>query len=295
MLSRPQGTPERVWSLVAGLTALGGEAKRSAFDELLNPGYSKDGMPVRAKESLAADAVGAAVSLGLIDAGRDKASLVSDVRLNDLPAFADYVHDRLALLKSGETDSAILDAYSWLGAESDKQGGLSWIYDLGREEFADKANAALVGEDEDGRLINTTKVVPWRRWLAFIGLGVPLPLPNTPNFPSPTARIARELERAAIEPGTTMPAEAFLTLLAGRMPYLDRGRLFAQACQRIGHSPSPRRLSPMLSVALRDLHDDGVIELLLSGDASDHVRLAEDAAHVVDAFTAVCVFRAKLA
>jgi hypothetical protein len=183
-----------------------------------------------------------------------------------------------------------LDAYSWLAAESDRQRGLGWIYDLGREQFADDANAALVGEDDDGRLMNTTKVVAWRRWLAFIGLGVPIPIPNTVDFPTPTARLARELERAGISPGTVMPAEQFLTLLAGRMPYLDRGRLFAQACQRIGHRPSGQRLSPLLSVALRDLHDDGILRLTLSGDASTHIQLAEDPATSVDAFTAVIIF-----
>ena len=167
---------------------------------------------------------------------------------------------------------------------------MGWIYDLGREQFADNANAALVGEDDDGRLMNTTKVVAWRRWLAFIGLGVSIPIPHTPDFPTPTARLARELERAAIAPGTTMPAEQLVTFLAGRMPYLDRGRLFAQACQRIGHLPSSRRLSPLLSIALRDLHDDGTLKLTLSGDASTHVQLALDPAHTIDSFTAVSIF-----
>ena len=198
-------------------------------------------------------------------------------------------------MKSGETDLAILEAYSWLAAESDRQGGLGWLYDLGREQFADNANAALVGEDDDGRLMNTTKVVAWRRWLAFMGLGVLIPIPNTPDFPTPTARLARELERAAISPGTVMPAEQFLTLLAGRMPYLDRGRLFAQACQRIGHTPSTRRLSPLLSVALRDLHDDGTLKLTLSGDASTHIQLVPDfAGYSIDAFTAVSIFPVKV-
>lgn len=231
VLSSPQGTPERVWSLVAGLAALGTECDRETFDALLNPGYTKDGLLVRAKDTLAANALGAASSLDLVEAGRDKAVLTARVNLEDVSAFADYVHDRLSSLKPGETNSAILDAYSWLAAESDRQGRLGWIYDLGREQFADEANAALIGDGDDGRLMNTTKVVAWRRWLAFLGLGVPIPIPNTPDFPTPTARLARELGRVGISPGTVTPAEEFLTLLATHMPYLDRGRLFAQACQ----------------------------------------------------------------
>ena len=66
VLSSPQGTPERVWSLVAGLVALGGETDRETFDALLNPGYVKDGEQVRAKDTLAANALGAASSLGVV-------------------------------------------------------------------------------------------------------------------------------------------------------------------------------------------------------------------------------------
>jgi hypothetical protein len=293
VLSSPQGTPERVWSLVAGLAALGGECDRQTFDALLNPGYRKDGVLVHAKDTLAANALGVASSLGLVEAGRDKAVLTEGLNLVNAMAFADYVHDHLSSLKSGDTDAAILEAYSWLAAESDRRGGLGWIYDLGREQFADEANAALVGQDDDGRLMNTTKVVAWRRWLAFMGFGVAIPIPNAPDYPSPTARLARELERAGISSGTVMNAEQFLTLLACRMPYIDRGRLFAQACHRIGHAPSRQRLSPLPSVALRDLHDDGMLKLMLSGDASTHVRLAEDPAPGVEAFTAVRIFQVE--
>lgn len=293
VLSSPQGTPERVWSLVAGLSALGGECEREVFDALLNPGYTREGSLVQAKDTLAGNALGAASSLGLIEAGREKATLAAGLEFADSTALADFVHDRLSLLKTGETDSPILEAYAWLAAESDRKGGIGWIFELGREQFADAANTALVGEDDDGRLMNTTKVVAWRRWLLFLGLGTQLPVSNVPDFPSPTARLLRELERAN-SLGTSMPAEQFLTVLSSRMPYLDRGRLFIQACERIGHTPSHRRLSPFLSIALRDLHEEGALKLNLSGDASSHVQLAQDPAHGIDAFTSVNIFSESL-
>lgn len=294
MLSSPQGTPERVWSLVAGLAALGGTCDRQTFDALLNPGYTKDGIQVRAKDTLAADAREAAESLGLIQTTRDKAVLAESASLADASSFADYVHDHLSSLRGGESDSTILEAYSWVMAESDRHGEVGWLYELGREQFADKANAALVAENDGGKPMNTTKAPAWRRWLAFIGLGVALPIPNTPDFPAPTPRLARELERTAISPGTEMQAEQFLTLLSGRMPYIDRGRLFAQACQRIGHPPSGRRLSPLLSIALRDLHDDGTLQLILTGDASTQVQLTQDDAQTINAFTTVVFFPRKV-
>ena len=293
VLSSPQGTPERVWSLVAGLAALGGESDRKTFDALINPGYTKDGIEHRAKETLAADALGAASSLGLIETSRDRARLAVDIPFESPVALADYVHDRLASLKPGETDAPIVDGYAWVCAESDKRGNLEWIYDLGREEFVDVANKALVGDDKDKRPMNPTKVVAWRRWLSFIGLGIALPLTNAPDFPSPVNRIIRELTRTGMAADTTLSAEQFLALLAGRMPYLDRGRLFQQACQRIGHVPSPLRLGPLLSTALRDLHDEGMIRLNLSGDASTHVLLVDDPVHSMNAFTTVTIFPAS--
>lgn len=289
VLSNPQGTPERIWSLVAGLSALGGSAIRSTYDGLLNPGYSKDGVELRAKDTLASNAHGAALSLKLVEAGREQATLTIASPAS-FDSFADHVHDRLAGLTAGDTDAPILEAFAWVVAESDKRGGMEWIYQTGRDEFADLANAALIGEDDDGKIMNSTKAVAWRRWLAFMGLGLAMPLERAPDFPTPVERIVRELQRAGIAGGTVLLAGEFVALLASRMPYLDRGRLFNQACQRIGHSPAAGRLSPLLSVGLRDLHDEGTLQLRVSGDAAERVRLSEDSAHAIDAFSTVVVF-----
>ena len=289
VLSNPQGTPERVWSLVAGLAAVGGSTERAAYDSLLNPGFSKDGIEIRAKDSLSGNAHGAALSLKLVEAGRDQATLLIESPLN-FAAFADHVHDRLIGLSSGEIDAPILEAFAWIAAESDRRGGLDWMYQSGREEFADLANGALVGEDDDGRIMNPTKVVAWRRWLSFLGLGIALPFERTPDFPTPADRVTRELRRAALAANTSLPAGEFMSLIAARMPYLDRGRLFNQACARIGHVPATGRLSPLLSIALRDLHDEGTISLKPSGDAAERLRLSEDSAHPIDAFSTVISF-----
>ncbi|MER8772647.1 hypothetical protein NKH63_28640 [Mesorhizobium sp. M0960] len=287
VLSRPQGSPERVWSLIAGLAALGGRANRETLEGLFNPGYVKAGVHLRTKEELAGDSLGAAVSLGLLETDRHDAWLDAAAMASDFDSFADQVHDRLTELESGHTDAVILEAYAWIFAESDRQRGLGWIYDWGRDEFADKANDALLGEDEEGRPMNTTKIVAWRRWLSFLGLGIPLPLPNVPDYPSPAARITRELERGRFAADGELSADKFLSLISERQPYLDRGRLYLQACQRIGHVPKSRMLSPLLSMALRDLHDDRTIQLRIRGDAADAVALSDDPAHPVQSFNLV--------
>src|SRR3546814_15743377 len=67
------------------------------------------------------------------------------------------------------------------------------------------------------------------------------------------------------------------------------GRMFLEATRRLGHAPAPRRLSPILSAALRNLHDDGLIELRLRGDSGNVMRLASDQTHKLQAFHAVVV------
>lgn len=289
ILARPQGLPERVWSLVAGLSAIGGRVDRATFDALINPGFVKDGITIQTKANLAGDTSGAASSLGLIAYDRAQASLLLEQTFDSASAFADHIHDHLVHLPPEDTNKVLLEAYAWIAAESDRTGDLVWIYDLDRKTFADRANEALTGEDEDGRPMNDVKVVPWRRWLSFLGLGVQLPLSSAPDFPSPAPRILRELHRASLDDGTERNAKDFLGVLAERMPYLDGGRLFTQACERIGHVPRARSLSPLLSAALRDLHDEGRVALRPRGDASDAVLLTDDPTHKVQTFNTVIV------
>lgn len=286
LLSSPQGTPERVWSLLAGLSALGGTAERATYDALLNPGFERENGLVKAKATLAADAHNAATSLKLVETNRDQIKLTSPIP-DSYIGFADFIHDRLVGLDEGMADGAILEGFAWIIAESDRLGEVEWIYQASRADFADRASAALADND-----MNTTKVVAWRRWLAFLGLGVVMPTDrNAPDFPSPSKRLLRELERSGSISGTVFGAADFVALIARRMPYLDRGRLFGQACQRISHPQNAGRLSPLLSASLRELHDDKTIRLVPSGDAADRVRLSEDSAHLIeDAFTTVVLF-----
>lgn len=295
VLSSPQGTPERVWSVVAGLQALGGEADRPTFNALLNPGYIKEGVEVRAKDLLASEAPSAASSLGLIDLGRDKVTMAAGLAVGDYASFADHVHDSLIVLAPNHIDGVLLETYAWVAAECDRQNDLGWIYDWTREDFANRAKKAVRGDEGAGGGLNTTNMLAWRRWMNFLGLGTSLPLSNVPDFPVPTLRLARELERADVSAGTVQTAEEFLTLIARRMPYLDRGRLFLLASQRIGHQPKTRQLSPLFSAALRDLHDAGSLSLQISGDASTYVRLTPDPAHGVQAFTSVVLGKGGVA
>jgi hypothetical protein len=285
ILTRPQGSPERVLSLVAGLAALKGATSRRELESLVNPGFVRGTTQVLVNPKLAGDALGAATGLKLLEADRLEARLGGGDAVVDLPSMADAVHARLRALDPDDSDGVLLETYAWIAAESDRQGSLAWLYDLNADEFADRANEALSGLDEDGKPMNRTKAVAWRRWITFLGLMVALPV-EAPNYPLASARIARELQREGLSEGQELSAGAFLALIAQRHPYLDGGRLFTQACQRIGHAANPRRLSALLGEALRDLHDEGVLALKLSGDSADAVALIQDA-HPFNAFDAV--------
>ena len=284
VLARPQGYPERVWALVAGLAALGGRTDRDGFKALLNPGFARNGGLVQANPDLANDALGAASSLGLVDLDRNEAALpvsVEPASVESVSALADHLHDRLANLPAGDTNAVILDTYAWIVAESDRRGDSGWIYDLDSKALADQASVALA-EDEDGRPMNSTKLPAWRRWLLFMGLCIPFPSATSPELLlSPTPRIAREIRRAGLQVGVEILGADFLAALAARMPYLDGGALFMEACRRIGHVPRPRGVSPLLSAALRDLHDEGVIALRARGDAADGLRLVDEPSHPI--------------
>jgi hypothetical protein len=287
VLARPQGTPDRVWSFVAGLAALGGRAPRGEMDSLFNPGFVRDGLKVQTRPELAADTLGAATSLEIVGADRGEVWLDESLRIDGARSLADAVHNRLCAPEPGDKNGVILEAYAWLAAQSDKEGGLGWIYDWTRDDFADRANEALVGEEDGGRLMNTTKVPAWRRWLGFLGLSIALPLTNAPDYPLPSARTARELQRAGLAVGDELPAAKLLAIIAERQPYLDGGRLFKQACERIGHMPRPRRLSPLLSAGLRSLHDQGAIVLRPRGDSSETVSLTGDTVYPIQSVHSV--------
>lgn len=290
LLSSTQGTPERVWSLIAALSASGGEIERADATSWLNPGFMRNGSEFKEKPEAFSQTLGAATSLGAVEAVKGALRVGSTFHAEAYPDFADWTHDRLVAMSNDEKDAVVLETYAWMAVESDRQGSIGWVHDWTRDAFADAADKALPeGADDDGqRRINTTKLPAWRGWLLFLGLLVPMPPPMPPH-PSARVRAARELARCTLPRNQEIPAETFLKALAARLPYLDGGRMFVETVQRIGYGPAPGRLSPLMSATLRSLHDEGLIELWLRGDAGSVVRLTGSPTHKVQSFHAVVV------
>jgi hypothetical protein len=84
-------------------------------------------------------------------------------------------------------------------------------------------------------------------------------------------------------------AAEFLNAVAESMPYLDSGGLFDTAARRIRWNPNPRTLSTPLSVALRDLHEEGHIQLKTYGDTRDAFTLSQDPTSTLKAVRTVTI------
>lgn len=289
LLSSTRGTPERVWSLVSALAVNQGCLGRDEADALLNPAFTRGGDVVKQDPTAFAQTLSAATSLGIV--GIDQATLRLRPGLDaaDFNAFGDWVHDRLIALDSGEKDAVILETYAWVAVESDRQRSTGWMNDWTTNEFADAANQSLPeGADDDGeRRINTTKLSRWRDWLISLGLMVPLPVGERAWLPSATARAARELARMDLPRDEAIEATAFLAALATRLPYLDGGSMFEAAMRRQVHTKATSQLSPILSACLRDIYDDGLIELNVLGDTGAAVTLWRETTHTIKAFDSV--------
>lgn len=287
LLSSTQGTPERVWSLINLLNAHEGVLSREDALKWLSPAFTQNGTVRALSGELDGQAFGAATSLGL--ARREGPNWI----LEQPPApsfarFADDVHRRLTSIDETDPDYVVLEAFAFVVAEIEKRQSTGWI-SASASDFADAVEHAIGGADPTGeRRFNTTKFAPWRRWIVLAGLGVELP--GTLGFyPYVAERLLVELRKSELDVGQPVAANLVLETVARQLPYLDGGALFNSVCKRTGVRLAPRRLSRVLSVALRDLHDEGAIQLGIRGDATDVFDLSPDGQHAVKTVQTVTI------
>lgn len=286
LMTDTQGTPERVFALARLIAARGGHIPREEVRHWLDPQNDED------KESTAiTQTVGAARSLALIRVDNASNSLVLDVNsLPDNPAtFSDWVHERLVGLRDDHPDGVVLQAFAWFVASVDQHRGTTWLNDRSNTDIADTIRGVL-GGDGQGSTFNSTRYPRWRDWITFLGLAYDMPLKGSNIFyPFVVERMRRLLDELfkGKDTGDEMEAEVFLKRLSTRMPYLDRGSLFADMAARIGSAPKPGSLSPVTSTALRTLNDLGLLELRMHGDARDAYSLSPDPTHRPSAFRTV--------
>jgi hypothetical protein len=290
LLSDIQGTPERVWSLLRLMSAVGGSLSVSEIDAWMNPnfrsggGMSRETLSPSAVPPSVTQTIGCAVSLGLIEMVQKGQYKLSVELPQSLDGFADLVHGVLAAQADDEPNSVMLEAYAAAVALIEKHGGTSWA-NRTRTDLAGEIDHALRAVDErDGdRRFNSTKYASWARWMIFLGLGREVPMPGGRDtfYPYPAERLDRELTLLTdkLPPEQEHDFDAVLIHLSRRMPYLDGGRWLMATAERLGAGLRPRTVTLVLSGALRDLHDDGRLFLATLGDAADAFALGRDPTH----------------
>jgi hypothetical protein len=281
LMSDIQGTPERIWGLVKLLAAQGRELPRASIKNWMDP-FDSDPRGTALNNTISACA-----SLGFVDTKAESVCLTIGDVPDNMQAFADRVHTRLKETPSDHGDSVILEVLAWFVARSAREQGTTWVTDYSTSDLCDAIrNDIRVGEDD--KRFNTTRYPRWRDWMSFLGLGVDIPRTGASQtfYPYVTERLVRVLTRLRATLGTDKEIEAddFLKALVGEMPYLDGGVLFEVALQRVKAARAPRQLSPVLSVALRDLQGDGLLELRMHGDARGALNLANDPTEKLQAF-----------
>ncbi len=289
LMSDIRGTPERVWSLVRLLDAYDGELPREEVFHWLDPlGTDEKGTAVD-------NTIGAARSLALISADEKGSTLrLDDHNLpKDIDGFSDWVHARLVGLPSDHADAIVLTAFAWFIAMSGKHRNTTWLKKSGND-IADSIRHDLASDGE-ASTFNVTRYPRWRDWIQFLGLGFDMPVRGgTVFYPHVTERMERVIVRDFIhvfDAGADIEAEGFLEHLAEAMPYVDEGRLFKAVAARVDWASQAKQLSPVTSTALRDLHDDGRIELVVRGDERQMYQLTPDPAHRISAFSFVRLTR----
>lgn len=280
LLSDTNYSPQRIYALLRLLEAQDGQLGFDSIRTWLKPAMRGIEQKGSEENTNVRQLLGATASLGLIESPSQNQYMLTAPVPPTIEAFADAVHDRLVGLDMSHADSIVLEAFAAMVVLTEAEKGTSWL-DLNAKDRAAKINAAVRApetdeDDDEKKRFNPTKSSPWKRWMIFLGLGIPMP--RSDLYPYPAQRLEREIGRLRAD-GTipkALEVEAFITRIAERMPYLDSGRLFIASVDHVRLPPLGRRVSRVLSGTLRDLHDDKRLVLDAIGDARETYALTQE-------------------
>lgn len=127
----------------------------------------------------------------------------------------------------------------------------------GRKSLCTDFNNALPDGVQRGNPLNDTKLPQYVRWYAYVGMGWRDPAERL--VLDPTERLRRALP-SVFNGDQRLEAAAFMSSLAQVCPELDGGALFNEVCAE-RYNPADRVCTSALAMALRNLHDEGWIQL----------------------------------
>jgi hypothetical protein len=126
-----------------------------------------------------------------------------------------------------------------------------------RKDLCTQFNNALPGHIERANQLNDTKLPHYLRWYSYAGMG--WRDPSKSFVPDPTERVRRALPKV-FDGAQRLDAAPFMSSLALACPELDGGALFMDTATD-HYNPADRVCTRALAVALRNLHDEGDIQL----------------------------------
>lgn len=284
LLSDTAHTPDRILALMRVAEALGDDATRDATSRLMVPSDSDQAVAF-------AQTLGAAASLGLVGTEQDKIQL----KVQAVPAsheeFADLCYDLLLHASNHRADAnaeakgnaLLLAAYAIVCSMCDQYRSQSWFCDnFDRDAFADEVRRAVTISEATEGAFNTTRIVPWRRWMQHIGLMEDIG--HEVQIPDVARRLKREIQRRDTTSTDPWAARDFLAWARVRMPFLPGGQIFQDVTAK---TAKPSDCGVVLSAALRSLRDERFLEFRAIGDSSGHAMLASDDADVTKSFSEI--------
>lgn len=285
IFSDTQGTPERVYALMRLIEAVGDPVSRKVAADLLDPKFSL-GRSVDHERSDFTQTFRAAVSLGLVEEVDGVLTNAGNLVPPTYLQFGDLVHARLVAAPLDDPNSVALDAFALFADRLEVDGDGQWLATASNETLADQIRNFLATKRPEAGTFNPTRVAPLTKWTDAIGLTAEVTTKQRPIL-DVSRRLARELY-ALPDASAGLPSSVFVTCVLDRMPYLPGGNRYTSLFGDV-RTAGTGRISIVLSAALRDLHDEGVIQLDVTGDASGSARLAEDRFHALEAFNVVRV------
>jgi len=132
-----------------------------------------------------------------------------------------------------------------------------------RDDLCTEFSDALPMHVDKANPANSTKLSHYLRWYCYVGLGWYDPAGSF--VPDPTVRLRRSLARI-FGSSKRMDAADFMSTLAVVCPELDAGALFSEVAASV-FNKADRICTSALAIALRNLHDEGVIQLDCPADS----------------------------
>lgn len=126
-----------------------------------------------------------------------------------------------------------------------------------RDNLCSEFNNALPAEIERKNQLNSTKLSHYLRWYSYTGMG--WYDPSKRFILDPTLRLIRALPML-FNGSQRLDSAPFMSSLAQTCPELDGGALFRDMSSAI-YNPTNRLCTHALAIALRNLHDDEIIQL----------------------------------